>query len=74
MKPTKRGIKVWIMADAVTGYCCNLQVYTGKEGNDVDKGLASRVVKDIMEDYQGQGHQLFLLTTFTSLLSFSRIF
>ena len=59
MKPTKRGIKVWVMADAVAWYCGNLQVYTGKEGNDVEKGLASRVVKEIMEDYQGQDHQLF---------------
>jgi len=33
-----------------TGYCCNLKIYTSKEGNDVEKGLASRVVKDLMED------------------------
>ena len=41
------------MADAVSGYCCNLQIYTGKEGNKVEKGLASRVVKDLMENYKG---------------------
>ena len=43
------------MADAVSGYCCYLQIHTGKEGNNGEKGLASRVVKDLMENYQGLG-------------------
>ena len=43
------------MADAVSGYCCYLHIYTGKEGKNGEKGLASRVVKDLMENYQGLG-------------------
>ena len=66
MKPTKWGIKVWVMADAGTGYYCRLQIYIGKEGNDVEKGLASRVVNDLMEDYQGLGHQLYVDNFYTS--------
>ena len=67
LKPTaKWGIKVWAMADAVSGYCCNLQIYTSKEGNNVEKGLASKVVKDLMENYQGLGHHLYVDNFFTS--------
>ena len=54
------------MADAVSGYCCNLQIYTGKEGNKVEKGLASRVVKDLIENYQGLGHHLYVDNFYTS--------
>jgi len=66
MKPTKWGIKVWVMADAGTEYYCSLQIYIGEEGNDVEKGLASRVVNDLMEDYQGLGHQLYVDNFYTS--------
>ena len=30
MKPMKRGFKVWVRADAVTRYFCDLDVYIGK--------------------------------------------
>ena len=67
LKPThKWGIKVWVMADSVTGYCCNLQIYTGKEGGNVEQGLASRVVKDLMDDYQQLGHHLYVDNFYTS--------
>ena len=42
MKPVKRGIKVWVLAD-VNGYFCNMQVYTGRESS-AKRGLSSRVV------------------------------
>ena len=31
MKPVKRGIKVWMCADASNGFVCNMQVYTGAQ-------------------------------------------
>ena len=31
-KPMKSGIKLWVLADAVTAYCYNLEVYTSKHG------------------------------------------
>ena len=37
MKPNKRGIKVWAMSDAHNGYVSELEVYTGKKGNTVEK-------------------------------------
>ena len=66
LKPTKWGIKVWVMADSVSGYCCNLQIYTGKEGNDGERGLANRVVKDLLDGYQGLGHHLYVDNFYTS--------
>ena len=32
-KPVKRGIKVWMLADAKTGYLTNFEVYTDKKGS-----------------------------------------
>ena len=32
MKPTKHGIKVWVLGDANNGYFLNLSVFTGREG------------------------------------------
>ena len=45
MKPIKRGIKVWVLADARTGYFFNFSLYTGKEGNKIEQGLCSKVVQ-----------------------------
>ena len=34
MKPVKRGIKVWCLADSSNGFVANFEVYTGR-GEDV---------------------------------------
>jgi hypothetical protein len=33
LKPTKRGIKVWVRADPHNGYVGDFQVYTGRTDN-----------------------------------------
>jgi len=45
-KPTKWGIKVFVLADATNGYVSRLLVYTGKNSSLVrdEVGLCSRVV------------------------------
>ena len=40
-KPIKRGFKVWVRADSITGYISQFQVYTGKESSSTEKGLGS---------------------------------
>ena len=30
LKPVKRGLKVWVRADALTVYFCDFEVYVGK--------------------------------------------
>ena len=66
-KPVKRGIKVWVLADAMNGYFCRFEVYCGKKGSNVEKGLATRVVKDLTNDFQGKHHHIFFDNFFTSL-------
>jgi len=36
-KPVKFGIKVWVLADVVTAYCHNFDVYVGKNAEIVKK-------------------------------------
>ena len=45
-KPTKWGIKVFVLADARNGYTVRLQINVGKNSNLAtnDSGLCSRVV------------------------------
>ena len=71
-KPCKFGVKVWVLAEAKTGYVIGFQIYTGAalpvtsgKGN-ASKGLAYRVVMDLMEPYQGKGHLLFMDNYYTS--------
>ena len=45
LKPTKRGLKVWVRADSSNGYFCEYDVYTGKGNDDVKEfGLGGSVV------------------------------
>ncbi len=65
-KPTKRGIKVWVLADSDNGYFCRLQVYTGKKGNTTENNLGSRVVKDLTFDFRNKWHHIFFDNYFNS--------
>ena len=38
-KPSKYGIKIWMMCDCATKYMLNAKVYLGKENNEVARGL-----------------------------------
>ena len=54
MKPTKRGFKVWVLADAHTRYVSRLQVYTGKNGGKSTEGLGAPVVKSLCKDIKNR--------------------
>ena len=41
-KPIKRGFKAWVRADAVTGYVCEFDIYTGKGNGEREYGLGLR--------------------------------
>ena len=34
-KPTKWGMKIWVIADAITRYAYDFEVYTGKSGTPI---------------------------------------
>ena len=65
-KPTKFGIKVWVIAEAKTGYVLGFQIYTGASQDDQSKGLAYRIVMDLIEPFVGKDHSLYTDNFYTS--------
>ena len=63
-KPTKWGIKVFVLADAHNGYVSNLEVYTGKnvESRRQDIGLTTKVCMDLIDGVGGSAYGLQLYT------------
>ena len=61
-KPHKWGMKAWVLADTQTGYTWAWKLYTGKEGDRGDKGLAHRVVMELVEDERLQGKGYVVVT------------
>ena len=58
-KPVKRGIKVWALADVDNGYISTLaEVYTGKAGYSIEKGLGAQVVKTLTSPYVHSHHHV----------------
>lgn len=69
-KPTRFGIKVWVNAEAKTGYVLTFQVYTGamtRETGDEGRSLGHRVVMNLMEPFLGKGHRLFVDNFYSSI-------
>lgn len=66
MKPIKRGIKVWVLADSDNGYFCKFEIYSGKKGDGVEKGHGARVVTDLTADLHGKYHHVLFDNFFTS--------
>ena len=66
LKPTKYGIKVWVRADPTNGYTNEFQVYTGKGDGDGERGLASRVVLDMVQGIFHKNHIVNIDNFFSS--------
>ena len=70
-KPTKWGMKLWVIADAATGYTFDYEVYTGKSSTVLSKfGLGYSVVMRLMKSLFGQGYKLFVDNYYTSVQLF----
>ena len=67
MKPIKRGIKVWMWAEAENGYVSAFEVYTGKKGDSVEHGLGATVVKNLSNDLHHTYHHLYFDNFFSSV-------
>ena len=67
LKPTKRGINVWVAADSTNGYFTWFEFYSGKKDNTVEHGLGARVVKTLTSDFKGKYHRVFFDNYFTTL-------
>ena len=67
-KPIKRGFKIWVLADALNGYFCNIMPYTGATGSSPVHGLGEKVVLRLTTPYFGQNHHVYCDNFFTSII------
>ena len=71
-KPIKEGFKVWCCCCSCCGYLCTFQVYDGKPIDSVsgkpisEKGMVSRVVKDLVGPFEGFNHVVYMDNFFNS--------
>lgn len=74
-KPTKWGVKLWVLSEATTGYVYRFQVYLGKEhGQQPEKHLARRVVRDLTVTETGKNHHLYMDNFYTDPHFFLELF
>ena len=66
-KPVKRGFKIWMRADGKNGYVSEFEVYTGKKGDQVEKGLGEGVVRRLTHNILNRNHQVYFDNFFTSI-------
>ena len=71
-KPVRRGLKVWMRVDGVTGYVSQYQVYVGKEVSS-ETGLGARVVKDLTSTLVSKYYHIFCDNFFTSVKLFHQL-
>ena len=74
-KPTKWGIKVFVLSDATNGYISRLQIYTEKnvESGHVDAGLCSRVLLDLISGV-GEGFHLYTDNYYTGPVVYKALY
>ena len=68
-KPTKWGIKLWVIADSTNGYTYDFDVYAGKNaGQEVSpNGLGYDVVMRLVSSLINQGYHLYFDNYYTSV-------
>lgn len=67
MKPVKRGIKIWMRSDSLTGYTYDFNIYCGKEENNPNGTLGERVVLKLSETNTNTDVMLSFDRFFTSI-------
>lgn len=68
-KPTKWGIKLWVLADSANGYTYDFDVYTGRRNADhapSENGLGYDVVMKLAEPLVNQGYHFYFDNFYTS--------
>ena len=70
-KPTKFGIKVFVNAEAKTGYVLTFQIYNGKKTKPQEgalkRSVSHRVVRELLEPYFGKNHWVFTDNYYTGI-------
>lgn len=66
-KPTKWGLKLWVLADSSNGYTVDFNIYIGKGAQQVGaNGLGYDVVMRLMQPFFNQGYHLYIDNFYTS--------
>ncbi|XP_055888603.1 piggyBac transposable element-derived protein 3-like isoform X1 [Biomphalaria glabrata] len=66
-KPTKWGMKIWVLADSLTGYTYDFEIYVGKDNSPSSRfGLAYDVVMRLSKSIINQGYVIFFDNFYTS--------
>ena len=56
-----------------TGYLLNSKIYTGKEGNAVERDLGKKAVLCVMEPFLDKGYSVFMDNYYTSVALFEEL-
>lgn len=73
MKPIKRGIKVWALACAETGYLLNFSVYEGKKDSNEEGSLGEKTVLELTQPFIGKYYCIYFDNFFTSFSLLSKL-
>ena len=75
-KPTKWGIKLWVLADSANGDTIDFNSYIGKAAgqNIGEHGLGYDVVMRLMAPYFGLGYHLFVDNFYSSVTLFKHLY
>lgn len=74
-KPTRWGIKQFVLAEAKSGYCLKSVVYTGKTSFARVAGvsLSEQVVLSLLEGYENKGHIVHLDNFYSAPILFKKL-
>ena len=76
-KPTKWGIKVFVLSDSTNGYVHRFQVYTGKNSSlsgSGEHGLCTQAVLSLMQGIEDRCHKVFMDNYYTSPILFLTLY
>lgn len=75
-KPTKWGIKLWVLADSFNRYTVDFNLYTGRTAGQTigEHGLGYDVVMHLMAPYFGKGYHLFVDNFYSTLTLFKHLY
>ncbi|XP_058875953.1 piggyBac transposable element-derived protein 4-like isoform X1 [Acipenser ruthenus] len=69
-EPAKWGYKLFVLADSLSGYTWNFEVYAGKRRQASGKGLSYDIATSLMDCSLGSGYRLYCGSFFTSPVLF----
>ena len=70
-KPTRFGIKLYEICDSSNGYCCNFEMYMGRNKTISENGATYDLVMRLMTPYLNKGYKLYTDNYYSSPILFN---